>query len=36
MISFSACSVKKSSMTEKEYQRSNTASEKAFDRLDRE
>jgi len=36
MISLSACSSKKESLSEYEYQRSNAASEKALDRLDRE
>jgi hypothetical protein len=33
---FIACSEKKSTLSEKAYQRSNGASEKALDRLDRE
>jgi len=33
---FSACSTQKNSLSEKEYQRSNSASEKALDKLDRE
>jgi outer membrane protein assembly factor BamE (lipoprotein component of BamABCDE complex) len=33
---FSACSQKKSEISEKEYQRSNAASEKALNKLDRE
>jgi len=32
----SACSTKKESLSEYEYQRSNAASEKALDKLDRE
>ena len=36
MILMSACSSKKESLSEYEYQRSNAASEKAFDKLDRE
>ncbi len=33
---FSACSTQKSGLSDKEYQRSNSASEKALDKLDRE
>ncbi|MEO1937896.1 MAG: hypothetical protein ABGW85_04585 [Sulfurimonas sp.] len=36
MIFISACSSKKESLSEYEYQRSNAVSEKAFDKLDRE
>ena len=36
VIGFSACSSKKSGVSDREYQRSNSASEKSLDRLDRE
>jgi uncharacterized protein YceK len=36
LIVMSACSTKKSGVSEYEYQRSNAASEKALDKLDRE
>ena len=36
VVVFSACSSKKSGVSEYEYQRSNAASEKSLDRLDRE
>ncbi|MBA1438182.1 MAG: hypothetical protein FAF05_04210 [Epsilonproteobacteria bacterium] len=36
VLGFSGCSSKSSGVSEKEYQRSNAASEKSLDRLDRE
>jgi len=36
LIVLSACSTKKSNVSEYEYQRSNAASQKAIDKLDRE
>jgi len=36
LVLFSACSSKKSGVSASEYQRSNAASEKALDKLDRE
>lgn len=36
VIGFSGCSSKSSGVSDKEYQRSNSASEKALDRLERE
>lgn len=36
VVGFSACSSKKSGVSDREYERSNSASEKSLDRLDRE
>lgn len=36
IIGFNGCSAKKSGVSEREYQRSNAASEKSLNRLDRE